>query len=40
MVLAAAQRAQADYIVTSDRGLIQHATTAALTPADMLALIG
>lgn len=39
MVLAAARRAGADYIVTSDQNLIQHATTAALTPTDMLVLI-
>ena len=39
MVLAAAQRAGADYIVTSDQGLIRRATTAALTPRDMLAVL-
>ena len=36
LVLAAAQRAKADYLVTSDRALIQRATVAALTPANML----
>lgn len=35
VVLAAAERAEADYLVTNDRSLIQHATIAALTPADM-----
>ena len=39
VVLAAAQRAEADYLVTNDRELIQHATIAALTPADMTALL-
>ena len=39
MVLAAARRAQVDYLVTSDRQLIQKATVAALTPQDMLAVL-
>lgn len=39
VVLAAAQRAEADYLVTSDRALIQRATVAALTPGDMTALL-
>ncbi|MDO4797973.1 MAG: PIN domain-containing protein [Coriobacteriales bacterium] len=39
LVLAAARRARADYLVTSDRTLIQHATVAALTPQDMLAVL-
>lgn len=39
MVLAAAERVRADYIVTSDQGLIQHSTVAALTPADMLTVL-
>lgn len=39
LVLAAARRAQADYLVTSDRALIQHATVAALTPEDMLTVL-
>lgn len=40
MVLAAAQRAEADYLVTSDRALIQRATVAALAPGDMTAVLG
>lgn len=36
LVLAAAQRAKPDFLITSDRQLIQRATVAALTPADML----
>lgn len=39
MVLAAAQRAHADYLVTSDMELIQKATVAALTAANMLAVL-
>ena len=38
-VLAAAERAQVDYLVTSDRQLIQKATVPALTPQDMTALL-
>jgi predicted nucleic acid-binding protein len=38
-IMAAAGRAQADYIVTSDHGLIGKSTVAALTPDDMLALL-
>lgn len=38
-VLAAAERARADYLVTSDRQLIQKATVAALTPQDMCAVL-
>ncbi len=39
LVLAAAERAQADYLVTSDDALIRHATVAALRPKDLLALL-
>lgn len=39
MVLAAAMRAKADYLVTSDQQLIQKATVAALTPQDMLEVL-
>ena len=37
--LAAAQRAQADYLVTSDESLFRHAPVAALSVADFLALV-
>lgn len=40
VVLAAAQRAEADYLVTSDRALIQRATVAVLAPGDMTAVLG
>lgn len=39
MVLAAAMRAKADYLITSDRQLIQKSTVAALTPEDMLTVL-
>lgn len=39
VVLAAAQRAEVDYLVTNDRVLIQRATVPALTPKDMTALL-
>lgn len=39
MVLAAAERAHVDYLVTSDERLIAKATVAALAPQDMLALL-
>lgn len=39
MVVAAAKRAEVDYLVTSDRQLIYKATVPALTPQDMLALL-
>lgn len=39
MVLAAAKRAEADYLVTSDRGLISKSNIAALLPADMTTLL-
>lgn len=39
-VLAAAERANADFIVTSDKQLLRKATVAALSPKDMLALLG
>ena len=38
-VLAAAERAHVDYLVTSDRQLIQKATVPALTPSDMTAVL-
>ena len=40
MVLAAAQRAKADYLVTSDEVLLRHAPVAALSVDDFLALVG
>lgn len=39
LVLVAAKRAQADFLVTGDLKLIQHATVAALTPHDMLEVL-
>ena len=39
MVLAAAKRSGADYLVTSDRALISKANVGALRPADMAALL-
>ncbi len=42
LVLAAAKRAQADYVVTSDRQLLSHAAlagVAAISPEDMLAVL-
>ena len=39
MVLAAAERAHASYLVTSDRKLIQKSTVAAFTPEDMLKVL-
>jgi predicted nucleic acid-binding protein len=39
MVLAAARRAGVDYLVTSDRQLIQKADVVALTPEDMLTVL-
>lgn len=39
MILAAARRAEADYLVTSDQRLIQKATVAALLPDDMLTVL-
>lgn len=39
VVLAAAQRAQADYLVTGDTALIAKANVAALAPRDMLAVL-
>lgn len=35
LVLAAAERAKANYLVTSDQNLIAHSTVATLTPEDM-----
>ena len=39
MVLAAAERSGADYLVTNDRALINKATLAALTPTDLTTLL-
>ena len=39
MVLAAAQRAKADFLVTSDEALLRHAPVAALSVDDFLALV-
>lgn len=39
MVLAAAERARASHLVTSDRKLIQKSTVAAFTPEDMLKVL-
>lgn len=38
-VLAAAERAKVDFLITSDRQLLRKATVAALSPKDMLALL-
>lgn len=37
LIIAAVQRADADYLVTSDIELIKHAPVATLSPQDMLA---
>ena len=39
MVIAAARRAKADYLVTSDHALITKSPVAAMTPADMTQLL-
>jgi len=42
MVLAAAKRAKADYLVTSDKKLLSHAPlagVAAVSPGDMLGIL-
>lgn len=39
MVLAAAKRANVDYLATNDKDLIAKATVAALAPADLVKLI-
>ena len=39
VILAAAERAKVDYLVTSDQQLLKKATVAALSPEDMLALL-
>ena len=39
MVLAAAERSRADFLVTSDEQLIKKATVAALNPFDMMAVL-
>ena len=38
-VMAAARRAEADYLVTSDKGLHKHASVATVSPTDLLQLI-
>ncbi len=40
LVLAAAQRAKADFLVTSDEALLRHAPVAALSVDDFLVLVG
>lgn len=40
LVLAAAQRAKADFLVTSDEALLRHAPVTALSVDDLLALVG
>lgn len=40
LVLAAAQRVKADFLVTSDEALLHHAPVAALSVDDFLALVG
>lgn len=39
LILAAAVRAKADYLITNDKKLLAHAPVATLTPADMLTLL-
>ena len=39
LVLAAAERAKVDFLVTSDKALLRAATVAALTPEDMLTVL-
>ena len=39
MVLAAARRSSADYLVTSDQELLRRSSVAALSPSDMLTLL-
>jgi len=39
LVVAAAERAKADFLVTSDRKLIAHSPVATLSPEDMVALL-
>lgn len=39
LVIAAAQRSGADLLVTSDRGLLQHAPVACVTPQDAVKLL-
>lgn len=39
LVIAAALRAKADYLVTNDRKIIKHALVPSLSPADMLHLL-
>lgn len=40
LVMAAATRAKADWLVTSDQALLRHAPISALCPKDLLALVG
>ena len=39
LIVAAAQRSNATYLITSDELLIKHAPVAALTPSDALTLL-
>lgn len=39
LIVAAAKRAQADFLVTSDEALLRHAPVAAYAPEDMLAYL-
>ena len=39
LVIAAALRAKADYLVTNDEGLLRHCPVAALDARDMVALL-
>ena len=39
LILAAAARVDADYLVTSDKALMRHAPVACLCPADMIVLL-
>ncbi|WP_165443572.1 PIN domain-containing protein [Olsenella sp. Marseille-P4559] len=40
LVMAAAARSKADWLVTSDEALLRHAPIPALCPSDLLALVG
>ena len=39
LIIAAAERSRADFLVTFDERLTRHAPVAALAPADVLALL-
>lgn len=39
LVLAACERSDADYLVTTDKALLQHATVAAKTPTQMMEIL-